>query len=88
MKALCLTLLAIVGGGLALALLQKRGEAHLLRAELELARMERDEVEQLRHAQHRLQTHAPTDSALRMLREEQAVVHRLRAELASFETKP
>lgn len=87
MKALRLSLLALCAGAIAFILFQQHGESRVLRAELELARMERDEVTRLRQAQQRLQSQAPPDSALTKLREEQAAIRRLRAELESLKSR-
>lgn len=84
MTALRLTLLAILAGTLAVTILQQRGESRVLQAELELARMERDEFQRLRQTQQRFQHQVPSDSALTKLRDEQAAIRRLRAELESL----
>lgn len=46
--------------------------------------MERDEFARLRQTQQRLQSQAPSDKMLAKLREEQAAIRRLRAELESL----
>ena len=84
MKALRFIFPVLVSVGLAIAVLHLRGESRVLHAELELARMEREELDSLRLTQQRLQIQAPSDSTLTKLREEQAAIRRLRAELESL----
>lgn len=67
-------------------ILNRRSESEALRAELALARLERDELTRLRQTHASLVQQLPSESTLAKLREEQAAIRRLRAELESLKT--
>jgi len=79
--------LLAVAGVAAAALLSQRQEAALLRAELELARLEAADQARLAAENDRLRAQQVSPAALERLRADHAAVVRLRAELEALRKK-
>ncbi|MES2693936.1 MAG: hypothetical protein V4773_10720 [Verrucomicrobiota bacterium] len=83
-RGVFLACLALLAGLVAAVVGIRHGDTRLLRADLALARLERDEVDRLRAAQSELAEKQPSPPALATLRADHAAVQRLRAELESL----